>query len=178
MLTNQGFMTIQQIYEQGYQGLSTLALNTKTHQMEWKPITDAMKRTSQTIGVSVSQTRKVTDNILRLTPDHKMVNLRNGEYTKTEIQEMLDTQEMVLVSQNIPTLGDNKNQKADLAYLIGGIITDGSIYTSRTHGEVQFIQKCLPEKQAFIATMNDKMNAIYGKSFTPCEKAVSSGYIR
>lgn len=178
ILTNQGFMTIQQIYEQGYQGLSTLALNTKTHQMEWKPIEDAMKRTSKTIGVSVSQTGKVTDNILQLTPDHKMVNLRNGEYTKTEIQEMLATQEMVLVSQNIPTLGDNKNQEADLAYLIGGIITDGSIYTSRTRGEVQFIQKCLPEKQAFIVTMNDKMNAVYGKSFTPCEKPVSSGYIR
>ncbi|MBO1067613.1 MULTISPECIES: phosphoenolpyruvate synthase [Nostocales] len=178
ILTNQGFMTIQQIYEQGYQELSTLALNTNTHQMEWKPITDAMKRTSKTIGVSVSQSGRVTDNILRLTPDHKMVNLRNGEYIKTEIQEMLDTQEMVLVSQNIPTLGDNKNQEADLAYLIGGIITDGSIYTSRTHGEVQFIQKCLPEKQAFIATMNDKMNAVYGKSFTACEKAVSSGYIR
>ena len=46
-------MTIQQIYEQGYQGLSTLALNTKTHQMEWKPIEDAMKRTSKTIGVRV-----------------------------------------------------------------------------------------------------------------------------
>jgi pyruvate, water dikinase len=178
ILTNQGFMTIQQVYEQGYQGLSTLALNTKTHQMEWKPIEDAMKRTSKTIGVSVSQTGKVTDNILRLTADHKMVNLRNGEYTKTEIQEMLDTQEMVLVSQNIPTLGDNKNQEADLAYLIGGMITDGSIYTSRTRGEVQFIQKCLPEKQAFIATINDKMNAVYGKSFTTCEKPVSSGYIR
>ncbi|WP_071189941.1 phosphoenolpyruvate synthase [Trichormus sp. NMC-1] len=178
IITNQGFMTIQQIYEQGYQGLSTLALNTKTHQIEWKPITDAMKRTSQVIGVSVSQTGKVTDNILRLTPDHKMVNLRNGEYTKTEIQEMLDSQEMVLVSQNIPKLGNNKNQEADLAYLIGGIITDGSIYTSRTHGEVQFIQKCLPEKQAFIATMNEKMNTVYGKSFTSYEKAESSGYIR
>ncbi|MBK1986251.1 phosphoenolpyruvate synthase [Sphaerospermopsis aphanizomenoides BCCUSP55] len=178
ILTNQGFMTIQQIYEQGYQGLSTLALNTKTHQMEWKPIIDAMKRTSQIIGVSVSQTGKVRDNFLRLTPDHKMVNLRNGEYTKTEIQEMLDNQEMLLVSQNIPTLGDSKNQEADLAYLLGGIVTDGSIYTSRTHGEVQFIQKCLPEKQAFIATMNEKMNAIYGKSFAACEKEVSSGYIR
>lgn len=178
ILTNQGFMTMQQIYEQGYQGLSTLALNTKTHQMEWKPIIDAMKRTSQIIGVSVSQTGKVRDNCLRLTPDHKMVNLRNGEYTKTEIQEMLNNQEMVLVSQNIPTLGNSKNQAADLAYLLGGIITDGSIYTSRTHGEVQFIQKSVPEKQAFIATMNEKMNAVYGKSFATCEKAVSSGYIR
>ncbi|GBF80189.1 phosphoenolpyruvate synthase [Aphanothece sacrum] len=178
ILTNQGFMTLRQIYDQGYQCLSTLALNTITHKMEWKPILDTMKRQSQMIDISVSQTGKVTDNTLRLTPDHKMVNLRGGAYTKTEIQEILDRQEMIIVSQNIPKLGNSNYQKADLAYFLGGIITDGSIYTSSTHGEVQFIQKDVPEKQAFIATMNEKAKTLYDKSFTSQLKPVSSGYIR
>jgi|688.fasta_scaffold67756_1 pyruvate,water dikinase len=178
ILTNQGFMSLSQIYEQGYEGLSTLSLNTETQQMEWKPIVDTMKRPSEMIGVSVSQTGRITDNTLRLTHDHKMVNLRNGEYVKTEIQEMLKAQEMVLVSQNVPMWGDGKNQEADLAYFLGGIITDGSICTSRTHGEVQFIQKDVPEKAAFIATMQEKATTLFGKSFTAYEKPVSSGYIR
>jgi len=178
ILTNQGFMSLGQIYEQGCDGLSTLSLNPETQQMEWKPIVDTMKRSAEMIGVSVSQTGRISDNTLRLTPDHKMVNLRNGKYVKTEIQAMLKAQEMVLVSQNIPTLGDGKNQAADLAYFLGGIITDGSIYTSRTHGEVQFIQKNVPEKAAFIATMQTKATTLFGKSFTPYEKAVSSGSIR
>ncbi|MBE9239597.1 phosphoenolpyruvate synthase [Synechocystis salina LEGE 00031] len=178
ILTNQGFMSLKQIHTQGYDGLSTLSLNTETQKMEWKPILDSMKRSGKIIGVSVSQTGKTVNNTLRLTPDHKMVNLRQGKYVKTEIQEMLEKREMVLVSQNIPMLGDGKNKEADLAYFLGGIITDGSIYTSRTHGEVQFIQKDVPEKEAFIATMQEKATALFGKSFTPYPKAVSSGYIR
>ncbi|MCH2246663.1 MULTISPECIES: phosphoenolpyruvate synthase [Crocosphaera] len=178
ILTNQGFMTLRQVYEQGYEGLSTLSLNTKTHKIEWKPILDTMKRQSEMIDISVSQTGRITDNTLRLTPDHKMVNLRGGKYTKTEIQDLLKQQEMLTVAQTIPSLGNNKHQEADLAYFLGGIITDGSIYTSSTRGEVQFIQKDVPEKQAFISKMNDLANSLYGKSFTAHIKPVSSSYIR
>ena len=178
ILTNQGFMTLQQIYEQGYEGLSTLALNTQTHKIEWKPITDAMKKQSKKIGISVSQTGRITDNNLRLTPDHKMINIRNGQYVKTEIQEMLADQEMAVIGQNIPELNQSSNEQLKLAYLLGGILTDGSIYLSRTHGEVQFIQKNIPQKEAFIAAMNDSITAVYGKSFTPYLKQESCGYIR
>jgi len=179
ILTNQGFMTLQQIYDQGYQGLSTIAFNPATQKMEWKPILDVMKRRSHLMTISVSQTGRVLDNILSVTPDHKMVNLRQGEYVKTEVQEMLSQKEMVLVSQSIPTLPiNNEGEDLDLAYLLGGIITDGGVYLRGNRGEVQFIQKETPEKEAFIATMNEKMTAVYGKSFTPYLKAESSGYIR
>ncbi|MFN5513217.1 MAG: phosphoenolpyruvate synthase [Cyanobacteriota bacterium] len=178
ILTHQGFMTLSQVYEQGCEGLSTLSFNPETQQMEWKPILDTMKRPAAVIGISVSQTGKVTDNTLRLTPDHKMVNLRQGQLVKTEIQEMLAQQEMALLCQNIPQWGEGDYQEADLAYFLGGIITDGSIHTSRTHGTVQFIQKDVPEKANFIAAMHSKAASLYGKSFTPYLKPVSSGYIR
>ncbi|RMG12461.1 MAG: phosphoenolpyruvate synthase [Cyanobacteria bacterium J055] len=179
ILTNRGFMTLRQIHDRGFAGLSTLSLNLQTHKIEWQPILDSMKRQSQTIGVSVSQTGRVADNTLYLTPDHKMVNLRSGKYVKTEIQEMLDGQEMVTIAQRIPEFNaiDTDNDRK-FAYLLGGILTDGSIYRSRTHGEVQFIQKDVPEKQAFIAAMNANMQTLYGKGFTPSLKQKSSGYIR
>ena len=71
ILTNRGFISLQSIHENGYQGLYTLSLNLETNKIEWKPIIDSMKKSSQTIDISVSQTGKVKDNLLRLTPDHK-----------------------------------------------------------------------------------------------------------
>ncbi|MCV3213202.1 PEP-utilizing enzyme [Plectonema radiosum NIES-515] len=178
VLTNKGFMTLQDIYEQGHEGLLTLSLNPQTSKIEWQPIIDSMKRQSNMIAVSVSQTGRVTDNCLRLTPDHKMINIRDGEYVKTEIQEILAHKEMVVVAEHVPQLQENQKEKIELAYLLGGIFTDGSIYRSRTHGEVQFIQKDTWEKQQFIAAMNQCINAVYSKSFVPCLLNASSGYIR
>ena len=114
ILTNKGFMTLQQIYEQGHEGLFTLALNTQTSKIEWQQILDSMKKESKMIGVSASQTGRVADNILRLTPDHKMINIRGGKYVKTEIQEMLTRQEMLVTAQHIPCLSEEgRRQKPE-----------------------------------------------------------------
>jgi pyruvate,water dikinase len=178
VLTNRGFISLREIHENGYQGLSTLSLNLKTNKIEWKPIIDSMKKQSNKIAVSISQTGKVKDNLLRLTPDHKMINIRGGKYLKTEIQEMLSRQEMVVIAQQIPELVTENKISSEMAYVLGGIMTDGSLYRNSTHGEVQFIQKNIPEKQAFIQTMNEYMTTLYGKSFKASEKPASSGYIR
>ncbi|MEH2003008.1 MAG: phosphoenolpyruvate synthase [Nostoc sp.] len=178
VLTNKGFMTLREIYEQGYEGLLTLSLNTQTNKIEWQPILDSMKRQSKMISVSVSQTGRVTDNCLHLTPDHKMINIRGGEYLKTEIQDMLAVQEMVVVAENIPQLDAPQKENIKMAYFLGGIITDGSIYKRRTRGEVQFIQKDTLPKQQFIAAMHECVNTLYNKSFVAHQKNASSGYIR
>jgi pyruvate,water dikinase len=178
VLTNRGFLTLRKIHEGGYEDLLTLSLNLQTHKIEWKPIIDSMQKRSRQIAVSVSQTGRVKDNLLRLTPDHKMINIRDGKYVKTEIQEMLSRQEMLLVAQKIPNLEIGDRNSREMAYLLGGMMTDGSIYRTLTHGEIQFIQKDVPHKQAFIKAINDCAIALYGKSFTPCLKPVSSGYIR
>jgi len=178
ILTNKGFITLRQIYEQGYEGLLTLSLNTQTNKIEWQPILDAMKRQAKMISVSISQTGRVTDNYLRLTPDHKMINIRGGIYVKTEIQDMLAAQEMVVVAENIPQLGVPEKENIKMAYLLGGILTDGSIYRSRTHGEVQFIQKDTLPKQQFIVAMQECMNTVYDKPFVAHLKKASSGSIR
>ncbi|MEH2192445.1 MAG: phosphoenolpyruvate synthase [Nostoc sp.] len=178
ILTNKGFITLRQIYEQGYEGLLTLSLNTHTNKIEWQPILDAMKRQAKMISVSISQPGRVSDNYLRLTPDHKMINIRGGVYVKTEIQDMLAAKEMVVVAENIPQLGISEKENIKMAYLLGGILTDGSIYRSPTHGEVQFIQKDTLPKQQFIAAMQECMNTVYDKPFVAHLKKVSSDSIR
>jgi pyruvate,water dikinase len=178
VLTNKGFMTLRQIYEQGYEGLLTLSLNTQTNKIEWQPILDSMKRQSKMISVSVSQTARVTDNCLHLTPDHKMINIRGGEYLKTEIQDMLAAKDLVVVAENIPQLDVPQKENIKMAYFLGGMITNGSIYKRRTHGEVQFIQKDTLPKQQFIGAIYKGADTLYNKSFVAYEKNIYSEYIR
>jgi pyruvate,water dikinase len=178
VLTNRGFMSMKQIYDCGYDNLLTLSFNKNTKKVEWKSIIASMKREASRIKVSLSQTGRVIDNGLILTPDHKMVNIREGEIVDTEIQDMVENNEMACVAERIPSLEIAGEKESRLAYLLGGIMTDGSIYRSRTHGEVQFIQKNTPEKEGFINHMQECMASVYNKPFAAHEKKISSGSIR
>ena len=178
ILTQEGFKTLQQVHEGGHEGLLTLSFNKQTKKMEWKPIIASLKRQSRKLKVSVSHKGLVRDNTLEVTPTHKMVNIRGGKLVDTEIQEMIANQEMLCIAQRIPPLEIASEKDNKLAYLLGGIMTDGSIYKSRTHGEVQFIQKRISEKEQFIARMQACMTDVYKKSFVAQEKMLSSGMIR
>ncbi|MGV8151618.1 MAG: phosphoenolpyruvate synthase [Candidatus Nanoarchaeia archaeon] len=178
ILTNNGFMTFNDIEKTGYNGLLTLSFNKETKKTEWKPIVALMKKQSPRIKISVSQSGKITDNSITLTPDHNMINIRNSQIVKTQIQDILSSNEMLCVAQHAPQLSSSNEKQNKLAYLLGGIMTDGSVYKTRTHGEVQFIQKRVPEKMQFIEHMNYCLSAVYNKSFVPYEKQISSGFIR
>lgn len=178
ILTNLGFMTLKQIYDNDYRGILTLSFNKQTKKIEWKPIIASMKKESEKITISTSQTGRISDNNLTLTPDHKMINIREGKIVDTQIQDMLINDEMVCICQKIPELQIASNKDKMLAYLLGGIMTDGSIYRTKTHGEVQFIQKNIPEKEKFINYMQNCMTHIYNKSFVTQEKKISTGIIR
>ncbi len=178
ILTNKGFMTMQQVHEEGYNGLLTPSLNRQTKRIEWKPIIASMKKKSKKIKISVSIRGKIRDNTLTITPDHKMINIKNRQLVDTEIKQMLLDKEMVCIAQHIPMINQTTEKDKRLAYLLGGIMTDGHIYRSRTHGEVQFIQKQIPEKERFINHMQDCMTSVYNKSFVPFEKKISTGMIR
>lgn len=178
VLTNFGFMTLKDIYDKGYEGLLTLSFNKQTKKIEWKPIIDSMKKQSPRIRISVSHSGKVDDNKLTLTPDHKMVGINNAEIMDKQIKDIIDDKEMICVAQKIPELQIDSEKDKKLAYLLGGIMTDGHIYRTKTHGEVAFIQKNIPEKEAFISYMQSCMTNVYNKSFVPFQKNISSGFIR
>jgi len=69
-------------------------------------------------------------------------------------------------------------QDQKLSYLLGAVMTDGHIYLTGTHGEVQFIQKPTEEKKDFINTVQDCLQTVFNKSFHESKKKPSEGTIR
>ncbi len=177
ILTNKGFMTIAEIHKSDYKKIKVPSLNRKTLKIEWQNITAVMKRKAKTIQINCSQKGKDTENNLVLTPDHKMINFRNAELVDTEIQDMLSNKEAATIAQYIPKI-NAVSKKPSLGYLLGGVMSDGHICLSRTHGEIIFIQKPTHEKKAFIKAMGDFLKENYSKEFKECSKKISRGTIR
>ncbi|MTW21603.1 phosphoenolpyruvate synthase [Allochromatium palmeri] len=178
LLTNKGFMSFAEVHEQGHEGLSVPALDRTSLKVEWKPVEAVMKKQAKTIRVEVSQTGRMQGNTLTLTPDHKMLNLADGALVDTEMQQMLADEDAVLLAQHLPALASSTGKERSLAYLLGGLMSDGHIYLNRTHGEVTFIQKPTELKQQFIERMNEALVENYGKRFSVSTKQVSQGFIR
>jgi len=177
VLTNKGFMKIEDVYET-YEDLCVPSLNKQTLKIEWKPIIASMKRKSSVIEIETSLTGHMKGNTLRLTPDHKMLTLEDAEIIGKEIQDLLKDQQMLLCAQKIPSLSESTEKQKQLAYLLGAISTDGHIYTSGTHGEVQFIQKATEEKKNFINHVNECLFQTYNKNFKLFVKKQNKGNIR
>tara|TARA_Y100000310_G_C20695479_1_gene825402 strand:+ start:624 stop:4223 length:3600 start_codon:yes stop_codon:yes gene_type:complete len=177
ILTNKGFMNMEQVCK-NFEGIKVPSLNKKTLKVEWKPVIASMKRQAGAIEISSSQTGRVRDNSLRLTPDHKMVTYSGGNVISKRIGNMLRDKDHVLIGDYLPPLSQSNENHQTMAYLLGAIATDGHIHTSRTHGEVQLIQKPTKEKQEFISYVNSCLKDNFRKEFSVSSKGMSSGFIR
>ncbi len=177
ILTNKGFMTFEQIYN-NYVELSVLSLNRETLKIEWKPIYASMRQRAELIEIETSQTGRMHGNSLKITPDHKIITIKDRQLIDKEIKEVINNQELVLLAQKIPSTLQSSAKDQKLAYLLGAISTDGHIYKTRTHGEVTFIQKPTKEKEEFISAVNNALKSSFNKEFKISKKQPSSGFIR
>jgi pyruvate, water dikinase len=177
ILTNKGLLTLKEIYDNNLKNLYTPSLNKKTLKVEWKKITDVMKRKDKLISISCTQKNKNTKNILKVTPDHKMVNIRDSKIEDTEVNDMLLNKECVLVPETIPRY---KRIKLDLkeGYLLGALFTDGCVRLDKRHGCVYFIQKPIKEKLKFINYFKSCFKKVYNYDLKESEKKESNGFIR
>jgi pyruvate,water dikinase len=177
ILTNKGFVNIKDLLG-NHDDVYVPSLNRKTLKIEWKPVIASMKRKAKVIEVSVSQTGRMKNNCLRLTAEHKMLTYENRELADKEIQEILKDNGMLNIAQRIPRLDESSERDRKLAYLLGAISTDGHIYLTNRHGEVQFIQKPTREKEEFICAVNNYMGDVFNKNASISEKKQSSCIIR
>lgn len=177
ILTNKGFMTMSEIFE-NHEGLFVPSLNRNTLKIEWKPILAVMKRQNKVIEIETSLTGRMKDNGLRLTPDHKMLTFENRQLVTKEIDKILKEKNYIALIDNLPSLSSSSEKENTLAYLLGAISTDGHVYLTKTHGEVQLIQKPTKEKKDFIKRVNECLNEVYGKRFKISKKQESEGVIR
>jgi len=179
ILTNKGFLTIKDIFKRYKKEIiKVVSLNKENLKVEWKKVIDSMVRESMPVQVSISQTGRVKNNTLGITPDHKILTFHNRKLISKEIQKVIDKKEYLVTPVKIPSLKNNKHLSNSLAYLLGGILTDGHIYLTETHGEVQFIQKPTKEKQVFIEKMKKCLKENFNYDFKTFVKKESCGIIR
>ena len=178
ILTNKGFYNIKDITNKEIkEGIKTLSFNKKTLQLEWKPIIDSMQRTSETSKINFSQTGRNKDNYLNTTIDHKFITFKNRTIVEKEIGEIIKDKNNVLSINKINS-PKKKNFSLEIAYLWGAVFTDGSIYLTKTHGEVQLIQKETEEKKEFIKTVNNYFEKKLNKPLSPSYKKPTQNIIR
>ncbi len=178
ILTNLGFLEIKEITKDKIKkGIYTQSLNRDTLKYEWKKITDTMVRKSETMKINISQTGRHKDNYLFSTPNHKFITLNNRTLIDQEIKSVLKNKNFVLGVDKISKFTKNKISPK-LAFLWGCIYTDGSVYLSKTKGEVQFIQKQTKEKEQLIKTVVMYFEELFNKKIGVCVKKETNSIIR
>lgn len=127
LLTDRGFMKAEEIYEMVRRGESIrlLSLDYSNLKPTWKRIVRAMKRKAEVVRVSISQTGRVDDNYLDVTPDHRFYVLKGRELTKKRLDEVLRDGNHCLVLSKVENFARISNPK--LAYVLGLILSDGYI---------------------------------------------------
>ena len=178
ILTNKGFITIEDLVKKyNNEEIKVLSLNSKTLKLEWKKVINGFEREAKVIKINVSQTGRAKDNFLKVTPDHKFLTFKNRQLIEIEIQKLIKNQYGVLSIKRLPTLSKLKiNPK--LGYVLGAIFTDGHVYVSRTHGEVKFIQKEIPEKLEFINKLKGYWFKLFNKDLKRYKENKYVSYIK
>ena len=178
ILTDVGFITIKKIVEEcENKEIKVLSVDEDNFNLEWKKVLNGFQKESEVVKTAVSQTGRMLDNEFISTKDHKFFTFNNRKGVFKELDDILKDREFLTSVSKIPS-PDNKKFNRELAYLMGGIITDGSVYVSETHGEVQFIQKPTAGKKQFIKKMAVCMKNCFGYDFRKFEKKTSNGKIR
>jgi len=165
ILTNKGFLILSDVYSSIMEGeqLMTISVNKKTLKTEWKKILNAFKRESNLWRVSISQTGRSKQNILDITPNHKMLTFEKRNLVIKQLNELIKDKEFVCSIDRIGPLtysdGGNGNQ---LAYLSGAIFSDGYLKLDNRRGCVVFRQKNIPEKKQFIDAVRNYFSDVFG----------------
>jgi len=74
ILTDKGLLSIKEIVNcLKTDKLKVLSLNKQTLQLEWRRIIKGYERQSKIIETVISQTERMRNNILKVTPDHKFL---------------------------------------------------------------------------------------------------------
>ncbi|MDZ4345825.1 MAG: PEP/pyruvate-binding domain-containing protein [Candidatus Binatia bacterium] len=178
ILTDKGFRTIKDVVANyRHEQIMVPSLHKETLKIEWKQVVNGFRRQSNLINVNFSQTGRMQNNTIAMTPDHKVLTFQNRRLVAKEIQSIIKQEQFVLSTQKIPSPSYRWHDPR-LAYLLGALWTDGCVYQSRTHGEVQFIQKETPDKKPFIQQVRLYFNQVFGYSLRANLKKVSRGQIR
>ncbi len=181
VLTDRGILPIEEIYNSKESDIRVLTVDEETFTTEWKKVLGSTRRNSEVWEVAVSQTRKSTENTLKVTPDHGMMVFEDRDLIEKELRDMVRESEMGTSVDSVPSpvMRDGGEVcSKDLAYLSGALASDGSIEINSRRGRVTFRQKNSPEKKEFIDTVRDIFSQEFGAELVDRGVDESKGTIR
>lgn len=182
ILTNKGFLSIKEIVEKfNKENLKVISLNKKNLKLEWKKVINGFQRQAPLMNINISQTGRVKNNILEVTPDHQFLTFSNRELISEEIQNIIQDKKGIISLLKIPPqVSTNLSYK--LAYLLGAISTDGHVvfkqYNKKFSSQIFFIQKNIKSKKNFIEKVKKYFFDEYKYELHLCKKLPSENIIR
>ncbi|GBD34806.1 Phosphoenolpyruvate synthase [bacterium HR35] len=170
ILTNKGFMKIKDVVEKVNRGenLYSLSFDMRTYKLVWRKITEGFKRISAVKKIIIGN----KNNYLISTPDHRFFTLFNRKLVKRAIESIIESKEGVLSFIKIPRCLDNFDglvERYELSnekmYLLGSILSDGSIQKNKQGGYIiSFFQKINQDKINYINFYKTNFERIFKKS--------------
>lgn len=178
VLTNRGFITIKDVNERIKEGeeFHIFSYNHVNQKTQWKKIISSQKNKLHSIRIGVSQTGRMKGNFIDVTPNHKFYTYHNRKLRKKPIEKILKDKEGICLVDTIPEEESFYSEEdVKLAYLLGALSTDGSIYlhpgvNSFRRGQIVFTQKESDEKKEFISTVTSYFEELFEKKMIPREK--------
>ena len=137
------------------------SFNPETYKVEWRRVKKAMKRSSELWRVSFSQTGRILENCIDLTPDHKMVTFDKREVVDRKISELIEKGQHVCIADKIPISNPSTIAQPELAYLYGAIFTDGYINVNARRGYTTFTQKMDDSRTGFIEEVKTCFKSVF-----------------
>ncbi len=179
VLTDAGMLTAEEAFGRLEHGaaLRILSFDSRTMRPVWRNIIAAGKKPGEAITVSVSQTGRVDENLLRMTADHKMFTLEERKLVKKPLADLLASEGFVTVVTDLPPLVATSTQTA-LAYTAGAILSDAYVMLKPPQGSVTFIQKPALEKADFIAAVEASFEQAFGVPFSDVREREPSSVLR
>ncbi|MEM5882861.1 MAG: PEP/pyruvate-binding domain-containing protein [Candidatus Aenigmatarchaeota archaeon] len=181
LLTPKGFVTAEELYEKfiNKEKVYILSFDCFENKPVWRKIKRAFRRTAKIIEVSISQTGRIRDNSIRITPDHKIFTYEKEKLIKKELQEILNNNLAVCVPVALPN-SECKICNEKLGYLVGSILSDGYwriLKGKLRKGYTVFIQK-EGSKANFINTVANYFKEIFGYEFIGLKEKIIQTEIR
>ncbi len=180
VLTKGGLKNISAVYDEikNDKKVEVASFNPETYKVEWRRVKKAMKRSSELWRVSFSQTGRVLENCIDLTPDHKMVTFDKREIVDRKISELIENGEHVCIADKIPISNPNTIAQPELAYLCGAIFADGYINANTRRGYTTFTQKMDDSRTGFIEEVKTCFKNVFVEELGYEREKIAGGMIR
>ncbi len=167
ILTDNGLMKIEDVYTSSTP-VKLISYNHQKQTFEAKTITEKSVRNAVANKYSFSQTRRRLENTIICTPDHPFATYKHGVLTYQSIEEIIDQTSGVIVptQMNLPSNLSGEELDEKFYYLLGLILSDGTVYNQKrsnapaaeqrprqgkyTHHYLRFFQSNHIDKKPFV----------------------------